>query len=134
MAPRFWLCVCLTVPAMYRDWTSACVEAQTCVLDSPMLAGRRFCLSLMGAGEMQGSARVIRCLQEHREQLRIECSMALFDQEVRGTAAGQSGFGGRVQTALQAARKAPDAALSRASSAYAVAERSMPASIHNHAA
>ena len=35
----------------------------------------------------QGSARVIRCLQDNREQLQIECSMALFDQEVRSASA-----------------------------------------------
>ena len=31
---------------------------------------------------MQGSARVIRCLQDNREELGMECSATLFDQEV----------------------------------------------------
>ena len=32
---------------------------------------------------MQGSARVIRCLQDQREELSYECRATLFDQEVR---------------------------------------------------
>ncbi len=32
---------------------------------------------------MQGSARVIRCLQESREELSYECRATLFDAEVR---------------------------------------------------
>ena len=31
---------------------------------------------------VQGSARVIRCLQDNREELGMECSATLFDQEV----------------------------------------------------
>ena len=33
-------------------------------------------------GWLQGSARVIRCLQDNREELSVECSTTLFDQEV----------------------------------------------------
>eukprot|EP00884_Botryococcus_braunii_P009912 jgi/Botrbrau1/18922/Bobra.177_2s0076.1 len=35
------------------------------------------------AGYMPGSARVIRCLQDNREELRYDCRAMLFDQEVR---------------------------------------------------
>ena len=31
---------------------------------------------------LQGSARVIRCLQDHRDEVEFECRTALFDQEV----------------------------------------------------
>ena len=34
------------------------------------------------AAAVQGSARVIRCLQDAREQLSPECGVTLFDQEV----------------------------------------------------
>ncbi|KAK9797745.1 hypothetical protein WJX73_005342 [Symbiochloris irregularis] len=34
-------------------------------------------------GVQPGSARVIRCLQDNREELSVECSTTLFDQEVR---------------------------------------------------
>jgi hypothetical protein len=32
---------------------------------------------------LQGSARVIRCLQDHRSSLSQTCAAALFDHEVR---------------------------------------------------
>lgn len=35
----------------------------------------------MCTGEMQGSARIIGCFQENRNQLSFECKAALFDQE-----------------------------------------------------
>ena len=55
-------------------------------------AARRWpCVLLTGVAGAQGSARVIRCLQDHREELQIECSTALFDQEVRGATSEQHG-------------------------------------------
>ena len=43
------------------------------------------CLTRLGwvAGCAQGSARVIRCLQDAREELTYECRATLFDAEVR---------------------------------------------------
>ena len=38
---------------------------------------------LTHTGWLQGSARVIRCLQDNREELGYECRATLFDQEVR---------------------------------------------------
>ena len=41
------------------------------------------CLSLKPAWSVQGGARVLRCLQDFREELGYECRATLFDQEVR---------------------------------------------------
>ncbi len=48
--------------------------------DAAIGAPARSCLTL-SLCRLQGSARVIRCLQESREQLSFECRAALFDQE-----------------------------------------------------
>lgn len=48
--------------------------------DAAIGASARSCLTL-SLCRLQGSARVIRCLQEGREQLSFECRAALFDQE-----------------------------------------------------
>ena len=37
---------------------------------------------MVDAGTLQGSARVVRCLQDNREELGMECSATLFDAEV----------------------------------------------------
>ena len=80
--PISCLCVMALECRSYQTRASRC-DASTVshdrTLAGPAMAAGLSCPTRL----LQGSARVIRCLQDNREQLQIECSMALFDQEVR---------------------------------------------------
>jgi hypothetical protein len=77
--PLFWASF-----TEYCPWRLLIGTAPTEDVVAVWPARRWDCAFLTGAVGVQGSARVIRCLQDHREELQIECSTALYDQEVRG--------------------------------------------------